>query len=95
MGNSTAQPLSRDATVDILLEALDPYIASTRHALGVAHTMATVIGGEPLDLLNNAITDYQTRERLVRTASRALRAQPFKARQALKGSDRYPGIGGT
>ena len=74
MGKSTAQPLNRDETVCILLNALEPYIASTRHALGVAHTMATVIGGEPLDLLNNAIAEYQTRERLVRTASRALRA---------------------
>ncbi|WP_030516683.1 hypothetical protein [Nocardia sp. NRRL WC-3656] len=76
MRNSTAQPLSRDETVEVLLDALDPYIASTRHALGVAHTMATVIGGEPLKLLNNAIADYQTRERLVRTAGRALRAHP-------------------
>lgn len=76
MGNSSAQPLSRDDTVTVLLDALDPYIASTRHALGVAHTMATVIGGEPLDLLNNAIADYRTRERLVRIASRALRAHP-------------------
>jgi len=76
VGNSTAQPLSRDETVEVLLDALDPYIASTRHALGVAHTMASVIGGEPLGLLNNAIADYHTRERLVRTASRALRAHP-------------------
>lgn len=76
MCNSTAQPLSRDETVDILLGALDPYIASTRHALGVAHTMATVIGGEPLDLLNNAIAGYQIRERLVRSAARVLRAHP-------------------
>ena len=75
MGNSTAQPLNRDETITVLLDALEPYIASARHALGVAHTMATVIGGEPLDLLNNAIADCRTRERLVRTASRALRTQ--------------------
>lgn len=85
MGNSTAQPLSRDETVDILLDALDPYIASTRHALGVAHTTATVIGGEPLNLLNNAITDYQTRERLVRSASRALRAHPSPGSASAEG----------
>lgn len=82
MGNSTAQPLSRDDTVTVLLDALDPYIASTRHALGVAHAMATVIGGEPLDLLNHAIADYQPRERLVRSASRALRAQSSPGAQS-------------
>ncbi|MCC3311435.1 MULTISPECIES: hypothetical protein [Nocardia] len=71
---STAQPLSRDDTVTVLLDALEPYIASARHALGVAHAMATVVGGEPLDLLNHAVADYQRREKLVRAASRALRA---------------------
>ncbi|NKY86557.1 hypothetical protein [Nocardia veterana] len=75
MGDSTAQPLSRDETVTVLLDALEPYIASAQHALRVAHAMATVIGGEPLDLLNHAIADYRIRERLVRTASRALRTQ--------------------
>ncbi|MFF0496427.1 hypothetical protein ACFYU5_08495 [Nocardia aobensis] len=85
MANSTAQPLNRDETVGILLDALDPYITSTRHALGVAHTMATVIGGEPLDLLNNAIADYRTRERLVRTASRALRAHPSPGPASAEG----------
>ncbi|MGW0052585.1 hypothetical protein [Nocardia nova] len=88
MGNSTAQPLSRDETVTVLLDALEPYIASTRHALGVAHTMATVIGGEPLDLLNHAIADYQPRERLVRTASRALRAHPSSGSASAERRDR-------
>ncbi|PPJ26646.1 hypothetical protein C5E45_15115 [Nocardia nova] len=73
MGNSTAHPLSRDETVTVLLDALAPYIAATRRAIGIAHAMATVVGGEPLDLLNDAIADYRLRERLVRVTYRALR----------------------
>ncbi|MBF4999147.1 hypothetical protein IRT45_18530 [Nocardia sp. BSTN01] len=74
MSESTVKPLSRDETVALLVEALGPYIASTRRALGIAHTMATVVGGEPLTLLNHAIADYRTHERLVRVTYRALRS---------------------
>ncbi|PPJ36474.1 hypothetical protein C5E45_20740 [Nocardia nova] len=65
--------MSRDETVTVLLDALVPYIAAPRHALGIAHAMATVVGGEPLDLLNHAISDDRVHERLVRVTYRALR----------------------
>ncbi|MEU6559414.1 hypothetical protein [Nocardia nova] len=76
MGESTAQPLSHDEALAVLLDAIDPLLAAARRTIGIAHTMATVVGGEPLDLLNDAITDYRRHHRLVRAAYLTVRPRP-------------------